>query len=99
MEDGSALVCRRVLLGTLLAACSHTAADHGILDVVVDALRGVLCRQPEVAEFLTVFLDVLAAPIKCVRSEAADCVGYDGFGRRCVRRQSQSSFRAGSVGS
>ena len=33
MEDG-ALVCRRLLFGTLLAARINNAAEHGILDVV-----------------------------------------------------------------
>ena len=34
IEDGGAIACRRVLLGTLLAACRSNAAEDGDLDVV-----------------------------------------------------------------
>ena len=58
VEDGGALVCPRVLLGTWLAACSHNAAEHGrrILDVVVVALWRILVRRRDVAEFHSLWL-------------------------------------------
>ena len=52
MEEVGACVCRRVLLGTLPAARRNNAAEHGLVDAVVHALRGVLLRRRDFAEFL-----------------------------------------------
>ena len=63
MEDGGTLICRRVLLGTFLAARNDTA-EHGVLEVVADALRRVLPRRCDVAESPLDFVG--SVPLVCL---------------------------------